>query len=38
MDLGDTPQVRTHLLKAQLDFLERFQHRPQRPTAGVNRP
>jgi len=37
MDLGDNPQVRTHLLKAQLDFLERFQHRPQQSTAGVNR-
>jgi para-nitrobenzyl esterase len=27
MDFGDTVQVRNHLLKAQLDFLEQFQRR-----------
>ncbi|HMG35874.1 MAG TPA: carboxylesterase family protein [Blastocatellia bacterium] len=27
MDFGDAPQVRNHLLKAQLDFLEQFQKR-----------
>jgi mannose-6-phosphate isomerase-like protein (cupin superfamily) len=30
IDLGDTLQVRNHLQKARLDFLERFQNRPQR--------
>jgi hypothetical protein len=27
MDFGDTVQLRNHLLKDQLDFLERFQKR-----------
>ena len=31
LDLGDTVQLKHHLLKAQLDFLERAQQ--SRPTA-----
>jgi len=29
LELGDTVQIRNHLLKTQLDFLERFQQRRQ---------
>jgi hypothetical protein len=29
LDLGDAVQVRNHLLKAQLDFLEQAQQRRQ---------
>ena len=37
LDLGDAPQGRNHLQKARLDFMERFQNRPQRSSANNGR-
>ena len=33
LELGDTVQLKNHLLKAQLDFLDSFQQRQRRPTS-----